>query len=71
VFGSSGGAVTGLALVTRHPGRARTLIAHEPPVLDLLPDAVAQHAAVDDMIEIFHREGLAAAFAKVHGQRWF
>ena len=39
VFGSSGGAVTGLALVVRHPGRVRTLIAHEPPLLELLPDA--------------------------------
>jgi pimeloyl-ACP methyl ester carboxylesterase len=64
VFGSSGGAVTGLALVTRHPSRVRTLVAHEPPVLDLLPDATAQHAAVDDMIETFHRDGLAAAFAE-------
>src|SRR3981189_742724 len=42
VFGSSGGAVTGLALVARHPGRVRTLIAHEPPLLELLPDAPRQ-----------------------------
>ncbi|MFF1644665.1 alpha/beta fold hydrolase [Streptomyces sp. NPDC058240] len=40
VFGSSGGAVTGLALVARHPARVRTLVAHEPPVMELLPDAV-------------------------------
>src|SRR6478735_7813412 len=39
VFGSSGGAVTGLALVVRHPGRVRTLVAHEPPLLELLPEA--------------------------------
>ena len=38
VFGSSGGAVTGLALVARHPARVRTLVAHEPPLLELLPD---------------------------------
>src|SRR5947208_9007859 len=38
VFGSSGGAVVGLALVTAHPGRVRTLVAHEPPVIELLPD---------------------------------
>ena len=41
MFGSSGGAVTGLALVARHPGRVRTLVAHEPPLLELLPDAAA------------------------------
>jgi pimeloyl-ACP methyl ester carboxylesterase len=64
VFGSSGGAVTGLALVARHPRRVRTLVAHEPPLLDLLPDAVQQRAAVDDMIATFHREGPGAAWMK-------
>jgi pimeloyl-ACP methyl ester carboxylesterase len=63
VFGSSGGAVTGLALVTRHPGRVRTLIAHEPPLLELLPDAEAQRAVTEDIIETFHRNGPDAAFA--------
>jgi pimeloyl-ACP methyl ester carboxylesterase len=64
VFGSSGGAVTGLALVTRHPDRVRTLIAHEPPVTELLPDAEQQRAATEDMIEAFHRDGPAAGWAK-------
>jgi pimeloyl-ACP methyl ester carboxylesterase len=64
VFGSSGGAVTGLALVARHPGRVRTLVAHEPPLLELLPDAAERRAGVDDMVETFHREGLQAAFMK-------
>jgi pimeloyl-ACP methyl ester carboxylesterase len=64
VFGSSGGAITGLALVTRHPDRVRTLVAHEPPVLELLPDAAQQRATTDDIIEIFHREGLGAAMMK-------
>jgi pimeloyl-ACP methyl ester carboxylesterase len=64
VFGSSGGAVTGLALVARHPERVRTLVAHEPPLLELLPDAAEQRAAVDDIIETYHREGVWAAFMK-------
>ncbi|NUP82985.1 MAG: alpha/beta hydrolase [Nonomuraea sp.] len=64
VLGSSGGAVTGLALVTRHPARVRTLVAHEPPLLELLPDAAEQRAGVDDMVETFRREGPGAAFAK-------
>ncbi|MGR6913596.1 alpha/beta fold hydrolase [[Actinomadura] parvosata] len=71
VFGTSGGAVTGLALVARHPGRVRTLVAHEPPCVELLPDAAEQHAAVDDMIETFHRDGLWAAFAKFMGNAGF
>jgi pimeloyl-ACP methyl ester carboxylesterase len=64
VFGSSGGAVTGLALVARHPGRVRTLVAHEPPLLELLPDAAEQRATADDIVETFHREGVGAAWMK-------
>jgi pimeloyl-ACP methyl ester carboxylesterase len=64
VFGSSGGAVTGLALVTGHPDKVRTLIAHEPPVTELLPDAQQQRAATEDIIETFHRDGPQAAWQK-------
>jgi pimeloyl-ACP methyl ester carboxylesterase len=64
VFGSSGGAVSGLALVARHPSRVRTLVAHEPPVLELLPDAAEQRAETDAIIETFHREGMGAAWMK-------
>jgi pimeloyl-ACP methyl ester carboxylesterase len=64
VFGSSGGAVTGLALVTRHPGRVRTLIAHEPPLLELLTDSEAQRASTEAIIATFHRDGPDAAFVQ-------
>ena len=64
VFGSSGGAVTGLALVAHHPARVRTLVAHEPPLLELLPDADQQRAATDDIITTFHTDGLGAAWFK-------
>jgi pimeloyl-ACP methyl ester carboxylesterase len=64
VFGSSGGAVTGLALVSRHPTRVRTLVAHEPPVLELLPDAAAQRAKTEEVIATFHSDGVPAAMAK-------
>jgi len=63
VFGTSGGAVTGLALVTLHPKRVRTLVAHEPPLLELLHDAAERGAAVDAMVDTFHRDGLGAAWA--------
>lgn len=71
VFGSSGGAVTGFALVARHPGRVRTLIAHEPPLLELLPNAAEERAVVDDLIETFHRDGLEAAWKKFMGNAGF
>ncbi|TPG34614.1 alpha/beta fold hydrolase [Mycolicibacterium hodleri] len=64
VFGSSGGAVTGLALVARHPGRVRTLVAHEPPLLEVLPDATQQRAATQDIVDTFRTDGLQAAWMK-------
>ena len=64
VFGSSGGAVTGLALAARHPGRVRTLVAHEPPVLAVLPDAPERHAATERIIDTFHRHGVGPAFGE-------
>ena len=39
VLGSSSGAITGLELITRHPDRVRMLVAHEPPCVEVLPDA--------------------------------
>lgn len=39
MFASSGGAVTALALVTAHPHDVATLVAHEPPIDGVLPDA--------------------------------
>jgi pimeloyl-ACP methyl ester carboxylesterase len=62
LFGSSGGAVTGLALVAQYPGRIRTLVAHEPPSLELLPDAAEQRANTEAIIDTFHRDGLEAAW---------
>src|SRR5947207_1729256 len=39
LFASSGGAVNALALVAANPDLVRTLVAHEPPSVSLLPDA--------------------------------
>src|ERR1700753_2709732 len=38
ILASSGGAVNALALVARHPEQVRTLVAHEPPASQELPD---------------------------------
>ncbi|MBW8481694.1 alpha/beta fold hydrolase [Actinomadura parmotrematis] len=54
LFASSGGAVTALALVAAHPGDVATLVAHEPPLIPVLPDAAAAaraRAAVRDAYE--------------------
>src|SRR3954447_24884113 len=41
LFGSSGGAVTALALAEAHPEDVRRVVAHEPPTAALLPDREA------------------------------
>jgi len=64
VFGSSGGAINGLALVARHPEEVRTLIAHEPPLFALLPDHEAAVAAARDIHATYMRSGFGAAMAK-------
>jgi pimeloyl-ACP methyl ester carboxylesterase len=45
MFASSGGAVTALALVAAHPEDVTTLVAHEPPIIPVLPDAAAARRA--------------------------
>lgn len=64
VFASSGGAVAALAFAAQHPDHVRTLVAHEPPVTDLLPDAVQVRAAVDDIEEAYRQYGSGAAWGK-------
>jgi len=64
VFGSSGGAITGLALVERHPGLVGTLVAHEPPLIELLPDADGHRAQTSELLQIYRDRGADAAMAK-------
>jgi pimeloyl-ACP methyl ester carboxylesterase len=64
VFSTSGGAVAGLALVARHPEKVGTLIAHEPPVPELLPDAPHVRKAVDDVEDAYRAYGTGAAWGK-------
>lgn len=65
MFASSGGAVTALALVTAHPEDVLTLVAHEPPMIPVLPDADAAmraRARVRDAYEAGGRYAGMAAF---------
>jgi pimeloyl-ACP methyl ester carboxylesterase len=63
VFGSSGGAVTGLALVAKHPDDVRTLVAHEPPLASLLPDREFALAAAAAVRESYLQRGFGAGMA--------
>ena len=64
LFASSGGAVNALALVERHPEQVRTLVAHEPPLFQVLPDRDAALAAARDIHETYMRSGFGAGMAK-------
>ena len=64
IFASSGGAVNGLVLVARHPEQVRTLVAHEPPAAQVLPDREEALAAAADIRETYEREGFGPAMAK-------
>jgi pimeloyl-ACP methyl ester carboxylesterase len=64
IFASSGGAVNALALVSRHPEQVRTLVAHEPPAAQELPDREQVLAASVDIHETYLRAGLGPAMAK-------
>ncbi|NEK86937.1 alpha/beta hydrolase [Blastococcus saxobsidens] len=63
LFASSGGAVTALALVAAHPGDVRTLVAHEPPMLGVLPDAEQAFAAWRRIRAAYDERGWGAGMA--------
>jgi pimeloyl-ACP methyl ester carboxylesterase len=64
IFASSGGAVNALALVAAHPQQVRTLVAHEPPVAEVLPDREQVMAACAAVHETYLRAGFGAAMAQ-------
>lgn len=63
VFASSGGAITGLAWVAAFPDDVVTLVAHEPPVIPVLPDADAAVRAYDRARQAYEERGWGAGMA--------
>jgi clorobiocin/coumermycin A biosynthesis protein CloN7/CouN7 len=64
VFGSSGGAVTGLALVAQRPELVDVLVAHEPPVGLLLEEADDARAGMHEIYDTYCDMGIGAARGK-------
>jgi pimeloyl-ACP methyl ester carboxylesterase len=64
IFASSGGAVNALALVARHPEQVHTLVAHEPPTVQVLPDREQASAAVQSIRETYLRDGIGPGMGK-------
>ena len=63
VFASSGGAVTALELVATHAGDVVTLVAHEPPINAVLPDAAAAERARAAFHDAYQAKGAGAGLA--------
>src|SRR5689334_3827463 len=63
VFASSGGAVTALALVAAYPGDVSKLVAHEPPIDTVLPDADAAQRARAGVRDAYEARGSGAGMA--------
>jgi pimeloyl-ACP methyl ester carboxylesterase len=75
VFGNSSGAMIGLELAARHPEQVRTLVAHEPPIFELLADRDYWRTVIQGVREAFRDEGparagevLGAGFASMGGE---
>src|SRR5215203_3401781 len=63
MFASSGGAVTALALVVAYPDDVTTLVAHEPPLIPVLPDAAAAQRARVAIRDAYEAKGSGAGMA--------
>ncbi|MBK3559159.1 alpha/beta hydrolase [Streptomyces sp. MBT56] len=63
MFASSGGAVTALALVARHPDDITTLVAHEPPLITITPDGPAAVRARAGVRDAYEKRGWGAGMA--------
>jgi pimeloyl-ACP methyl ester carboxylesterase len=63
MFASSGGAVAALALVAAYPEDVSTLVAHEPPLIPVLPDSVAAERARAGIRDAYEARGWGAGMA--------
>jgi pimeloyl-ACP methyl ester carboxylesterase len=63
MFASSGGAVTALALVAAYPNDVTCLVAHEPPLIEVVPDARAAERARAGVRDAYEAKGWGAGMA--------
>ncbi|MEV0255340.1 alpha/beta hydrolase [Streptomyces sp. NPDC050732] len=63
VLGVSSGAIVALHLVTAHPECVERVVAHEPPMVEVLPDAPEHRVLIARVQETFRTQGLMPAMA--------
>lgn len=64
VYGNSGGGTIGLDVVKRRQDLVGTLVAHEPPLMELLPDSDRWRATLEEISSTYRAEGVFPAMAK-------
>ncbi|MFI0373260.1 alpha/beta fold hydrolase [Actinomadura sp. 1N219] len=67
-LGSSGGACSVLALAQAHPERVRAVVAHEPPLVELLDDRDELHKGTDDLVATYLDGDVLGAWGKFMAQ---
>ncbi|GAA4640301.1 alpha/beta hydrolase [Actinoallomurus vinaceus] len=63
VFGSSGGAIIAVELLTRHADRLLGAVVHEPPLVQILPADSAERRALEDIARLGREKGAMRAYA--------
>jgi pimeloyl-ACP methyl ester carboxylesterase len=61
VFGNSSGALVALEVLIQYPERVQIVVAHEPPVITLLPDAAKRLAFLDRVYDTYQKQGVPNA----------
>ncbi|MGP3926992.1 alpha/beta fold hydrolase [Streptomyces sp. 8N616] len=68
VLGSSGGAVSALALAEARPEQVHTVVAHEPPLTEMLEDRDQLRAGTEDLIATYLAGDVMGAWKKFFAQ---
>ncbi|MFD8284913.1 alpha/beta fold hydrolase [Streptomyces solisilvae] len=63
VFGASSGGLVAVHLLTTRPERVARVVTHEPPLVEVLPDASEHRALIARVKETFRMQGLMPAMA--------
>ncbi len=64
VFGNSSGAIVALEVLTHYPERVQTVVAHEPPVVLLLPDSAKWLAFFGGVYDTYREDGVPKAMSQ-------